>query len=62
MGIDLPGYATTVVLILFIGGIQLIALGVIGQYISKIYIEGKKRPVFITKEYLCGEKNNEKDN
>ena len=62
MGIDLPGYATTVVLILFIGGIQLLALGVIGQYISKIYIEGKKRPVFITKEYLCGEKNNEKDN
>ena len=62
MGIDLPGYATIVVLILFIGGIQLLALGVIGQYISKIYIEGKKRPVFITKEYLCGEKNNEKDN
>ncbi len=55
MGIDVPGYATTVVLILFIGGIQLLALGIIGQYISKIYIEGKKRPVFIAKEYLDGE-------
>ncbi len=54
-GIDIPGYATMVVLILLIGGIQLLALGVIGQYISKIYIEGKKRPVFITKEYLDGE-------
>lgn len=55
MGIDVPGYATTIVLILFIGGIQLLALGVIGQYISKIYIEGKKRPIFIIKEYLNGE-------
>lgn len=49
--IDIPGYATTVVLILLIGGIQLMALGVMGQYISKIYIEGKKRPIFIVKEY-----------
>ena len=55
LGIDVPGYATTIVLILFIGGIQLLALGIIGQYISKIYIEGKKRPVFIAKEYLDGE-------
>ena len=44
-----------VVLILLIGGIQLVALGVMGQYISKIYIEGKKRPIFITKEYLDGD-------
>ncbi len=50
-GIDIPGYATTIVLILLIGGIQLLALGVMGQYISKIYIEGKKRPIFIVKEY-----------
>ena len=54
-GIDIPGYATMVVLILLIGGIQLVALGVMGQYISKIYIEGKKRPIFITKEYLDGD-------
>ena len=54
-GINIPGYATMVVLILLIGGIQLVALGVMGQYISKIYIEGKKRPIFITKEYLDGD-------
>lgn len=54
-GIDIPGYATMVVLILLIGGIQLLALGIIGQYISKIYIEGKKRPIFLAKEYLDGE-------
>ena len=55
-GIDIPGYATLIVLISFIGGIQLISLGVIGQYISKIYIEGKKRPIFVQKEYLDSQK------
>ena len=54
-GIDIPGYATLVVLVLLIGGIQLISLGVIGQYISKIYIEGKKRPIFVQKDYLDNE-------
>ncbi len=58
-GIDIPGYATTIVLILLIGGIQLVALGIMGQYISKIYIEGKKRPIFITKEYLDGDEREE---
>lgn len=51
-GINIPGYATLVVLILLIGGIQLLALGVIGQYLSKMYIQGKHRPIFIEKEYL----------
>ena len=50
-GIDIPGYPTLVVLILLIGGIQMLLLGIIGQYISKIYIEGKKRPIYIAKEY-----------
>lgn len=51
-GISIPGYPTLIVSILFVGGIQLIILGILGQYISKIYIEGKKRPIYITKEYL----------
>ncbi len=51
-GISVPGYPTLIVSILFVGGIELIILGIMGQYISKIYIEGKKRPIFITKEYL----------
>jgi len=50
-GIDIPGYPTLVVLILLIGGIQMLLLGVMGQYISKIYIEGKGRPIYIAKEY-----------
>lgn len=50
-GIDIPGYPTLVVLILLLGGIQMLLLGIIGQYIAKIYIEGKKRPIYIAKEY-----------
>jgi len=56
-GIDVPGYPTLVVLILFIGGIQMLMLGIMGQYIAKIYIEGKGRPVYIAKEYLQSEKS-----
>lgn len=51
-GITVPGYATLVTLILLIGGIQMLLLGIIGQYLAKIYIEGKKRPIFLVKEYL----------
>ena len=50
-GISIPGYPTLVVLILLLGGIQMLLLGIIGQYISKIYIEVKKRPIYIAKEY-----------
>ncbi len=55
-GIDLPGYATLVVLILLIGGLQMIMLGVIGEYIARIYIQGKHRPVYIVKEYRDSQK------
>lgn len=51
-GIDLPGYPTLIVVILFVGGIQMLMLGIIGQYVSKIYIEGKRRPIYLIKEYL----------
>ena len=50
-GIDIPGYPTLVVLILLLGGVQMILLGIIGLYISKIYIQGKNRPIYIIKEY-----------
>ncbi len=60
-GIDLPGYPTIVVLILLIGGIQLITLGIIGEYIAHIYMEGKHRPIYITKEYLTYDKERENE-
>ncbi|MCD8119647.1 MAG: glycosyltransferase family 2 protein [Lachnospiraceae bacterium] len=51
-GIDIPGYATLVVLILFIGGIQLLMLGILGEYLSMIYVEGKHRPIYVAREVL----------
>jgi glycosyltransferase involved in cell wall biosynthesis len=51
-GVKVPGYATIVVLILLIGGIQLFCFGILGEYISKIYLQVKDRPVYIIKEHL----------
>lgn len=51
-GVDVPGYATIVVLILFLGGLQLLLLGIVGEYIARTYIQGKNRPIYIEKEVL----------
>jgi glycosyltransferase involved in cell wall biosynthesis len=48
----IPGWASTVIPIFFLGGIQLLSLGVIGEYVSKIYIEVKGRPRFIVEKTL----------
>lgn len=51
-GINIPGYATIIVLILFLGSMQLLCIGIIGEYVGKIFEQSKNRPVYITKEYL----------
>ena len=50
-----PGWATQVVSTWAIGGLQLLAIGVIGEYIGKIYLETKERPRYIIEEYLSDE-------
>lgn len=50
-GIDVPGYASLVCMILMLGGIQLLCLGVIGEYIGRIFIEVKNRPLYFIDEY-----------
>lgn len=51
-GIDVPGYATIIVLILFLGGMQLFCIGIIGEYIGKIFEQSKDRPIYIAKEII----------
>ena len=48
-GIDVPGYASLLVSVLFLGGIQLLGIGIIGQYLGRVYAEIKQRPIYIVR-------------
>jgi glycosyltransferase involved in cell wall biosynthesis len=51
LGISISGYASTIVAITFMAGLQILFIGILGLYIGKIYIESKKRPLYIVKKY-----------
>lgn len=51
-GIDVPGYASIIVLILFFAAIQLICIGIIGEYVGRTFEQSKDRPIYIAKEVL----------
>ena len=51
-GIDVPGYATIIVLILALGSMQLFCIGIIGEYVGRNFEQSKQRPVYLTKEIL----------
>ena len=52
LGIDIPGYATIIVLILVLGSIQLFCIGIIGEYVGRTFEQSKNRPIYIAKEVL----------
>ncbi|TKC16977.1 glycosyltransferase family 2 protein [Robertmurraya kyonggiensis] len=56
-GINVPGYFTTISAVLVLGGIQLVFLGVIGEYIGRIYYEAKNRPIYIVDEENIHQRN-----
>lgn len=59
IGVDLPGYASTIILLLFLGGIIELSLGIMCEYVSRIFLETKHRPIYIAKENTT--KNNARE-
>lgn len=51
-GVDLPGFASLIVSVMFFGGIQLLSLGVLGEYIGRIFAEVKRRPLYLVAERI----------
>ena len=50
-GNPVPGYPSLIVVILFLGGMQLMAIGVVGEYVGRIFTETKGRPLYFLNEY-----------
>ncbi|MEP3274750.1 MAG: glycosyltransferase family 2 protein [Stappiaceae bacterium] len=53
-GVDVPGYASLMSAVLFFSGIQLISVGVIGEYVARLFTETKQRPIYVVKDVVEG--------
>jgi glycosyltransferase involved in cell wall biosynthesis len=51
-GVDVPGYASLMVVVLFLGGLQLLSLGIIGEYLGRVYDEVKARPLYVVRQRI----------
>ena len=57
-GNDVPGYASLITFVLFFGSVQMISIGVLGEYISRLFVEVKRRPIYIVEETYDGSVEN----
>jgi polyisoprenyl-phosphate glycosyltransferase len=51
-GRAVPGWASSVIPVYFLGGVQLLSIGVLGEYVAKLYVETKRRPRYFVEEQL----------
>lgn len=59
-GDPVAGFPTLICVIVFLGGIQLLSIGILGEYLGKIFNESKHRPVYLVQDYHCGAKEADK--
>ena len=56
LGIELPGYASLLAAVLFLGSLQLVGLGILGEYLGRMFMESKNRPLYVIRKKYGSEK------